>query len=78
LIHIPQTLPAILTVIVAAVGGAIAALIALATFAPAWVIGTAAAAAFVLVLAVMGAWNRRSIKNSPASLAPRFPSPHGG
>ena len=74
-IHIPQTLPAILGVIVAAVGGAIVALIALATVAPAWVIGVTAAAAFVLVLLVMGAWNRRSIKNSPPSLQPRFPSP---
>ena len=74
-IHIPQTLPAILGVIVAAVGGAIVALISLATVAPAWVIGVTAAAAFVLVLLVMGAWNRRSIKNSPPSLQPRFPSP---
>ena len=78
LIHIPQTLPAILLVIVAAVGGAIVALIALAAIAPAWVIGAAAATAFALVLLIMGAWNRRSIKNSPPSLAPRFPSPHGG
>src|SRR5438874_6385495 len=78
LIHIPQTLPAILLVIVAAVGGAIVALIALAAIAPTWVIGAAAATAFVLVLLIMGAWNRRSIKNSPPSLAPRFPSPHGG
>ena len=38
-------------------------------------IGLLAAAAFVLFLLVMGAWNRRSIKNSPPSLAPRFPSP---
>src|SRR5205814_4651439 len=75
LIHIPQTLPAILTVIVAAVGGAIAALIALATVAPALAIGLVASAAFLLILFVMGAWNRRSIKNSPPSLAPRFPSP---
>ena len=77
-IHIPQTLPAILTVIVAAVGGAIGALIALATVAPALIIGLVAAAAFVLILVVMGAWNRRSIKRSPPSLAPRFPSPRGG
>jgi hypothetical protein len=78
LIHIPQTLPAIISVLVAAVGGAIAALIALATVAPALAIGAAAAVAFVVVLLVMGAWNRRSIKNSPPSLAPRFPSPHPG
>src|SRR5438094_5626621 len=75
LIHIPQTLPAILTVIVAAVGGAIAALIALATVAPALALGLVASVPFPLILFVMGAWNRRSIKNSPPSLAPRFPSP---
>src|SRR5207302_7825603 len=75
LIHIPQTLPAILTVIVAAVGGAIAALIALAMVAPALAIGLAAAAAFVVVLLVMGAWNRRSIRSGTPTLQPRFPSP---
>ena len=74
-IHIPQTLPAILTVIVAALGGAIAALVALAIVLPGLTIGLAAAAAFILILLVMGAWNRRSIKRSPPSLAPRFPSP---
>ena len=74
-IHIPQTLPAILGVIVAAVGGAIVALIALAIAIPPLAIGVAAAATFVLILFVMGAWNRRSIKNSPPSLQPRFPSP---
>ena len=77
-IHIPQTLPAILGVIVAAVGGAIVALIALAIAIPPLAIGLLAAAAFLLILAVMGAWNRRSIKNSPPSLAPRFPSPRSG
>src|SRR2546429_8124747 len=58
-IDIPQTLPAILTVIVAAVGGAIGALIAPATGDPALIIGLVAAAGFVLILVVIGAWNRR-------------------
>ena len=57
------------------VGGAIGALIALATVAPALIIGLVAAAVFVLILVVIGAWNRRSIKRSPPSLHPRFPSP---
>ena len=74
-IHIPQTLPAILTVIVAALGGAIAALVALAIVLPGLTIGLSAAATFILIMLVMGAWNRRSIKGSPPSLAPRFPSP---
>src|SRR5438132_1720796 len=67
-VHIPQTLPAILGVIVAAVGGAIVALIALATVAPAWEIGLTDAAAFLLVFLVMGPWNRLLIKESPRSL----------
>src|SRR5207248_9537614 len=52
-VHIPQTLPAILGVIVAAVGGAIVALIALAISIPPLAIGLLAAAAFVLFLLVM-------------------------
>ena len=77
-IHIPQTLPAILGVIVAAIGGAIAALIALAVAIPPLAIGVVAAVVFILILLVMGAWNRRSIKNSPPSLQPRFPSSRSG
>ena len=73
--HVPQTLPGMLTVIVAALAGAIAALTALALGISPWAIGLAAAAVFVLALLLLGIWNRRSIKRSPPSLAPRFPSP---
>jgi hypothetical protein len=73
--HVPQTLPGMLTVIVAAVAGAIGALAALAIGIPPWAIGVAAAAAFVLALVLMGIWNRRSIKRLPPGLEPRFPSP---
>ena len=73
--HVPQTLPGMLTVIVAALAGAIAALAALALGISPWAIGLAAAAVFVLALLLLGIWNRRSIKRSPPSLAPRFPSP---
>src|SRR2546430_1323617 len=59
-IHIPQTLPAILTVIVAAVGGGIRALIALAAVASALIIGLVAAAVFVLIPGGMGCWERRT------------------
>jgi hypothetical protein len=76
--HVPQTLPGMLTVIVAAVGGAIGALVTLALGGPPLAIGLTAATAFVLVLVVMGVWNRRSIKNSPPSLQPRFPSSRSG
>src|SRR6266581_1055477 len=48
----------------AVVGGAIVALIALAIAIPPLAIGIVAAAAFVLVLVVTGAWNRRSIRRS--------------
>jgi hypothetical protein len=75
--HVPQTLPGMLTVIVAAVAGAIGALGALALAIPPLAIGLAAAAVFVLALVLMGIWNRRSIKRLPPSLEPRFPSPRG-
>ena len=73
--HVPQTLPGMLTVIVAAVAGAIGALAALAIAHQPLAITLAGAAVFVLALALMGIWNRRSIKRSPPSLEPRFPSP---
>jgi len=73
--HVPQTLPGMLTVIVAAVAGAIGALGALAIAIPPLAIGLAAAAIFLLALVLLGIWNRRSIKRLPPSLEPRFPSP---
>ena len=74
--HVPQTLPGMLTVIVAAVAAAIGALAALATGIPPLAIAVVAAAVFVLALLVMGFWGRRSIKEFPPSLQPRFPSSH--
>ena len=75
LFHLPQTLPGMLTVIVAAVAGAIGALAGLAFGIPPWAIGLTAAVVFVLALVLMGMWNRRSIKRLSPSLQPRFPSP---
>jgi hypothetical protein len=75
LFHVPQTLPGMLTAIVAAVAGAIGALGALAVGGPGPAIALSAAAAFVLALVLMGIWGRRSIKHLPPSLEPRFPSP---
>lgn len=75
--HVPQTLPGMLTVIVAALAGAIGALAALALDLPPLAIALAATAVFVLALVLMGAWNRRSIKRLRPSLEPRFPSPRG-
>jgi hypothetical protein len=75
--HLPQTLPGMLTVIVAAVAGAIVALGAKAFAAPSPVITLAAIAGFVLVLLVAGIRGRRSLTRLSPSLQPRFPSPPG-
>ena len=73
--HLPQTLPGMLAVIVAAVAGAIGALAALAIGIPSPGIGLAAAAAFVVAAALMGIWGRRSFTRFDPNLEPRFPSP---
>ena len=74
-LHLPQTLPGMLTVIVAAVGGAITALVALAFGIPAAGVAAAAAAGFVLVLVLMAVSGRGSYTRTPPSLQPRFPTP---
>ncbi len=74
-LHLVQTLPGMLTFIVAAVAGAIGALIADAfNLAP---LGMAAVAAvgFALVVAAMRSWGRRAMTRANPSLEPRFPSP---
>jgi len=75
--HLLQTLPGMLTVIVAAVAGAIGALTALAVAAPPLGAVLAAGAAFVLVMVLMGIWGRESVTSVPPSLVPRFPSTAG-
>ena len=74
-LHLPQTLPGMLTVIVAAVGGAITALVGLAFGVPATGVAVAAAVGFVLVLALMAVSNRGAYARTPPSLQPRFPAP---
>ena len=73
--HLLQTLPGMLTVIVAAVGGAIGALAALMVGVPPLGMVVAAAVAFAVVLAAMWAWGRQAVTESPPSLEPRFRSP---
>jgi hypothetical protein len=74
-LHVFQTLPGMLSVIVAVVAGAIAALAALAfAIVPLGVIA-AGAAAFVVVVVLVGIWGRRSFRRLDPTLAPRFPSP---
>lgn len=74
-LHVFQTLPGMLSVIVAAVAGAIAALAAVALAAPVLGVTLAGAIAFVLAVVLLGMWGRRSVRRSDPSLEPRFPSP---
>jgi hypothetical protein len=72
--HLLQTLPGMLSVIVAAVGGAIGALVALLLRAEPVGLVVAAGAGFVIILASMQSWGRRAVRSDSASLAPRFPT----
>jgi hypothetical protein len=73
--HVFQTLPGMLSVIVAAVAGAIGALAALAVAIPALGAVVAAVAAFVVVMALMRRRGQRAVTHVNPSLEPRFPSP---
>ena len=74
-IHVFQTLPGMVSVIVAAVAGAIGALAALAVGLPSLVVVLVGAAVFVLAVLLMGIWSRRSFGRDDPSLSARFPSP---
>ena len=73
--HVFQTLPGMLSVIVAAVAGAIGALAALALGVASLVVVLVGAAVFVLAVLLMGIWSQRSFGRGDPSLDPRFPSP---
>jgi hypothetical protein len=75
LLHGLQTLPGMLSVIVAADAGAIGALAALAIPIPLIGVLITGAAAFVLAEVLMGIWGRASVKRFGPSLEARFPSP---
>jgi hypothetical protein len=74
-LHLLQTLPGMLAVLVAAVAGAIGALAAVAIGLPRVGLALIAAAAFVLVLVLLGVSGNRSVKSVSPVLEPRFPSP---
>ena len=74
-LHTLQTLPGMLSVIVASVVGAIGALAALAIGLPPLGVILLAAAAFVIALVSLISWGRRGLRRPDPSLAPRFPSP---
>jgi hypothetical protein len=73
--HVFQTLPGMLSVIVAAIAGAIGALGALAIPLPPLGVILAAAVVFLLAVLVLGIWGSRSFDRNDSSLEPRFPSP---
>jgi hypothetical protein len=75
MLHLFQTLPGMLTVIVGCLGGAIGALAAIAVAIPPLGAVVTAAAAFLVVVASLQLWGRRSVTTVPPSLQPRFPSP---
>jgi hypothetical protein len=75
MLHVFQTLPGMLSVIVAAVAGAMGALAGVAVGLPVVGVVLAAAVTFGVAALLMGLWGRRSFRNSDPSLEPHFPSP---
>ena len=77
-LHVFQTLPGMLSVIVAAIVGAIGALVAVATGLSSLVVVLAATVSFGVAVLLMWLWGSRSFggRRDP-SLEPRFPSPKG-
>jgi hypothetical protein len=75
-LHVFQTLPGMLSVIVAAIVAAIGALVAVATGLPSLGVVLVAAGTFAVAAALMGLWGSRSFggRRDP-SLDPHFPSP---
>jgi hypothetical protein len=75
-LHVFQTLPGMLSVIVAAIVAAIGALVAVATGLPSVGVVLTAAATFVVAVLAIGLWGSRSFggRQDP-SLEPGFPSP---
>ena len=74
-LHVFQTLPGMLAVIVAAVAGAIGALGAVAAAIPTPGVYLTGTAGFLFVLVMMGFWSRMSYKRASPGVQPRFPSP---
>ena len=73
--HGLQTLPGMLTVIVASVAAAIGGLVAFGFGAPRLAVLLTGIAFFVVVEGLMFAWGRRAVTRLDPTLAPRFPTP---
>jgi hypothetical protein len=75
-LHTIQTLPGMLSVIVAAVVGAIVAFAALALGLPSFGVVLTSGAAFVIAMVWLTRWGRHGLRRPDPSLEPRFPSPN--
>jgi hypothetical protein len=73
--HGLQTLPGMLSVIVAAVAAAIGSLAALGFAGPPLAVLLSGAAAFGIAIWLLSSWGRRSVTRLSPSLEARFPSP---
>ena len=73
--HGLQTLPGMLSLIVASVAGAIGSLIAVGFGAPSAAVVLAGVAAFLVTAVLIAVWGRRAVRRLDPGLAPRFPSP---
>ena len=73
--HGLQTLPGMLSVIVAAVAGAIGGMVAVGFAAPPVAVLLIGVASSVLAFVLIGIWGRRSVQRLDPGLEPRFPSP---
>jgi hypothetical protein len=72
--HLANTLPGMLTVIVAAVAAAVMALLGVAIGLPSLVTILITGAGFVIALVLITLLERRSVRGVPLTLEPRFPS----
>lgn len=73
--HGLQTLPGMLSIIVAAVGGAIGGLIAAGFGGAVAVVVLSGIAMFLLAVVLMGVWGSRAVRGLTPGLQPRFPTP---
>jgi hypothetical protein len=78
ILHLVQTLPGMVAIVVACVAAAIGALGGLALHGSLFGVTVAATIGFVLLIAVMGFWARQAVRHGPPILESRFPSPHAG
>lgn len=78
ILHLVQTLPGMVAVIVACVAAAIGALAGVALHGSVFEVSIAATLGFVLVIVLMGIWARQAVRQGPPLLESRFPSPPGG